>query len=507
MAAVFEHSWNLLTEKERDFLARLSVFRGSFTVGAAEAVAGASPQTLSRLVRKSLLEERGASRFGWHTLLREYADDKLSQRPEAAAESVARHFQHYGALVGQLARQGLTARESAVRMETEIDNIRQAWLAAAAAGAFKFLESLYVALATYYLWRDRNEEGLTLFQQALALVRDKVWAAEDADDAQRALGCLLTGQALLTLNADLDEAASLADEAVRLLDPLERSYHLVNALMFRGDATRLQGRAEAAIADLDDALAIFEEQPGPPVHLLAGLHRAAMAYNHAGQYERAAALGRRCVAMAREVGFDQSVAVGLMDRGVAAWGAGDREHARELLQDALDVARTTGRERLIVDALFYLARLARRGGNAEKARDYLAEVGEMDRLLEGYRAYRLDLAIERTATTVALKEREAAREQARNSLLMLKESARLPRLLYLLLQVALLLAPTDPQRATSLLALVSSHPAGHALTVREAQFALDRLKARQPAEQLSQGVSQGIDFDPSQIVVQLLETL
>ncbi len=510
LAAVFEHSWNLLTDKERDFLIRLSVFRSSFTATAAETVAGAPPQTLARLARKSLLEERDESRFGWHTLLREYTGDKLSQRPEAAAESVARHFQHYGALVGQLARQGLTTRESAVRMETEIDNIRQAWLAAAAAGALKFLESSYVALIAYYLVRDRNEEGLTLFQQAQALFEDKVRAAEDndgADDAQRALGYLLTGQALFTLNADLDKAASLADEAVRLLEPLERSYHLANALMFRGDAARLQGRPQAAIADLDEALAIFEGQPGPPGHRLAARHRAALAYNHAGQCERAAALGQRCVTLAREVGFDQSLALGLMDMGVAAWGQGDRERGKELLQEALGVARTTGRQRLVVDALFYLARLARRQDNAEKAREYLAEVGEMERLLDGYRAYRLDLAIERAATAVALNEREAAREEIRESLLMLRESARLPRLLYLLLQVALFLEPIDPQRAISLLLLVSNHPAGHALTVRQAQFALDRLNARQPTGQLSQRMSQSINFDPSQTVAQLLELL
>ena len=505
MAAVFDHSWDLLTDKEQEHLARLSVFHGSFDAAAAKSVAGASPQILAIFVRKSLLQERETGRYGWHTLLREYANEKLSRRPDAAEESVVRHVQHYGALVGQLARKGLTNPESAVRMETEINNIRQAWLAAAAAGAFEFLERLYVALATYYLWRDRNEEGVTLFQQALELVRDKVQAAENGDDAQRALGCLLLAQALLTLNADLEKAAALANESVRLLRPLERSYHLANALMFRGDAARLQGRPEAAIADLDQALTIFEEQPGPPVHLLACLHRTAMAYNHAGRFERAAALGQRCITLAREVGFDQSVAVGLMDMGVAAWGQGKRDQAADRLLEALEVARTTGRQRLIVDALFYLARLACRQGEAERAREYLAEVGEMDRLLEGYHAYRLDLAIERAATAVALNERETARSDIRRALLMLRESARLPRLLYLLLQAALLLEPTDPQRAISLLTLVGNHPAGTALTVRQAQAAIDSLRTRHPAEQFSQGVARGMALDPSQALLQLLD--
>jgi predicted ATPase len=55
MRAVFDHSWNLLSELERSVLHQLSVFHGGFQRGAAEQVTGADLLTLSALVDKSLI--------------------------------------------------------------------------------------------------------------------------------------------------------------------------------------------------------------------------------------------------------------------------------------------------------------------------------------------------------------------------------------------------------------------------------------------------------------------
>ena len=64
MRAVFDHSWNLLLEEERDLFLRLSVFRGGFRREAAEQSAGAALPLLSALVAKSFLRRspRGVTR-------------------------------------------------------------------------------------------------------------------------------------------------------------------------------------------------------------------------------------------------------------------------------------------------------------------------------------------------------------------------------------------------------------------------------------------------------------
>jgi len=71
--AVFEYSWNLLTEEERRILRQLAVFRGGFTREAAEGVASAVLSQLSALVDKSLLRHTNAptGRYDFHELIRQ----------------------------------------------------------------------------------------------------------------------------------------------------------------------------------------------------------------------------------------------------------------------------------------------------------------------------------------------------------------------------------------------------------------------------------------------------
>jgi predicted ATPase len=82
MRAVFEYSWNLLTDSERDVFKKVSVFRGGFSRDAAEKVAEASLSVLSALVDKSLLQVDAAGRYDIHELLRQYGAEQLNLSDE-----------------------------------------------------------------------------------------------------------------------------------------------------------------------------------------------------------------------------------------------------------------------------------------------------------------------------------------------------------------------------------------------------------------------------------------
>ncbi len=77
LQAVFEHTWNLLSEEEQRIYKRLSVFRGEFGFSAAQQIAGASIQTISALVDWSLLRQTSNNLYQAHELLRYYAEQKL----------------------------------------------------------------------------------------------------------------------------------------------------------------------------------------------------------------------------------------------------------------------------------------------------------------------------------------------------------------------------------------------------------------------------------------------
>lgn len=63
LQAVFEHSWGLLSEEERNVFSRLSVFWGGFSRKSAEQVVGASAFLLSALVDKSLLRRTDTDHY------------------------------------------------------------------------------------------------------------------------------------------------------------------------------------------------------------------------------------------------------------------------------------------------------------------------------------------------------------------------------------------------------------------------------------------------------------
>jgi predicted ATPase len=92
--AVFESSLKLLKEEQRESFYKLSIFRGGFDRQAALQVAGVSLQQLSILVDKSLIKRNTNGYFTFHSLLQQYAFEKLSQLKEVHAK-VIENFCHY----------------------------------------------------------------------------------------------------------------------------------------------------------------------------------------------------------------------------------------------------------------------------------------------------------------------------------------------------------------------------------------------------------------------------
>jgi predicted ATPase/transcriptional regulator with XRE-family HTH domain/Flp pilus assembly protein TadD len=100
---VFDHSWELLTDEERDLLRKLSVFQGGFTREAAVAATGASLLLLSSLVDKSLLRHsKNPDRYDLHELVRAYALEKLQANPSEEEAALAKYAEHYAAWIQSL---------------------------------------------------------------------------------------------------------------------------------------------------------------------------------------------------------------------------------------------------------------------------------------------------------------------------------------------------------------------------------------------------------------------
>lgn len=123
--AVFDYSWDLLTQDEQDCFKQLTVFRGGFTRHAAQAVTGANLRTLLGLLDKSLLQRTPAGRFGVHMLLREYGAEHLAQNPADYQATCLNHATYYANFIAQHTP-ALTQdiqRQALQEIDAEIDNI------------------------------------------------------------------------------------------------------------------------------------------------------------------------------------------------------------------------------------------------------------------------------------------------------------------------------------------------------------------------------------------------
>ncbi len=155
LRAVFEHSWGLLSEVERDVVMKLSVFRGGIDLEAAEQVAGASLRVLAGLVDKSLVRVHAAGRYEMHELLRQFAADKLLQSDEAV-ETQDRHFQFFLTLAEHLEERLFGPQQLAAldRLEIELDNFRTALHRAGRIG--DVASGLRLAGALGWFWNRRT---------------------------------------------------------------------------------------------------------------------------------------------------------------------------------------------------------------------------------------------------------------------------------------------------------------------------------------------------------------
>jgi predicted ATPase/DNA-binding SARP family transcriptional activator len=99
--AVFDYSWRLLNQVEREAFLSLSIFVGSFTREAAQQVSGASLRTLLSLANKSWLLQAENGRFQLHPLLQHYGQEQL-QRDEKSWQNICeRHAAYYAGYVAE----------------------------------------------------------------------------------------------------------------------------------------------------------------------------------------------------------------------------------------------------------------------------------------------------------------------------------------------------------------------------------------------------------------------
>jgi len=129
LRAVLDHSWDLLSEPEKEVFRQLSVFRGGFQLEAAQAVAGAGLDEIASLLNKSLLKRVGAERYDLHELVRQYAAARLESDPQMLEQTRQRYSRYYASQLEGWQGPLRSPRQTEIleEMAVEMDNLRLAW--------------------------------------------------------------------------------------------------------------------------------------------------------------------------------------------------------------------------------------------------------------------------------------------------------------------------------------------------------------------------------------------
>ena len=218
LRAAMDWSYGLLSAHERAVFRRLSVFAGSFSLEAAEAICAGEPEdaydvldVLSSLIDKSLVlmeQRRGEARYRLLETIRQYSQDKLQECGEAAI--VHRHHRDWYARLAEHAEaEALAARQQSVfdRLEVEHENLRAALGWSLEQQEAETAAQIGAAISRFWLLRGYMSEGRRWLERALSGFSEK--------NAVR-VKALNIAAILASLQDDNKTARTLVEESLEL---------------------------------------------------------------------------------------------------------------------------------------------------------------------------------------------------------------------------------------------------------------------------------------------------
>lgn len=404
LKAILADDLETLSPEMRRFVARLAVFRGSFTAETAATCEEGDPSDATDPGRFERLQERlfllrecsllqpaeaiGMSepRFRLLGTMRRFAETSLTAAEHAAARQ--RHAACFRRIAEQAALE-MAHSASLTRLEVEAENLRAAlqW----------FLEArqaepgmqIATALARFWYQRGDLQYGREILGELLALpdaqapslIRARALQAagllaygqgdraaarrlysesltllrDQADEV--GVAALLDGQGILLLDeGDYARASALFAESLEIRRRLGDTRGIAAVLNNQGLAAHLQGDYAAAQALHTQSLALYREREDP-VAIAKTLNNLALVAHSRGDYASARALQEESLALCRRLKDRPGIAGSLRSLALIAHNQGDLARARALYHECLAIRRELDDRAGIVYALEGIAGL------------------------------------------------------------------------------------------------------------------------------------------------------
>ena len=337
-------SYDLLSEGEQRLFWRFSVFVGSATLEAAEAVCNTGQdlevgvfEGLASLLDKNLVhrDERSNAepRFTMLETIREYALERLASSGE---EAHTRRTHAAYCLV--LAEEGnpeldpIARTEWLGRCDLEVDNFRSAldWLVQN--NQIEWALRLSMALFRFWDMREHFLEGRTRLEALLRI-------AKDGFVKERGRICTFLG-ALATSQGDYEAADAFLKQSLALYRELDDQWGIAASLNALAVATRDRGDFDEAERFFEESLSHWRRLPDR-LSMARCLHNLANVAKMRGDYSGAATALAEATSIFEEVGDASGAAWSVNQSGDLELEQGRIESAQNLYLNALKTFRKT----------------------------------------------------------------------------------------------------------------------------------------------------------------------
>ena len=359
LQAALDWGFALLSGPERTLFTHLAIFRGGFSLAAAEAVCADAESgsadapvvlrgndvldLLANLIDKSLVvrehrEDRGeGGRYRLLEVIRQFATERLFESGEERTIR-NRHLTYFLGLAEGVASElrGPHQVEWLNRLERDYDNLRAAGAWAQAAPGHEE-EGMRLVAALLWFWRLRGHPGEARRWSDAALVNANRSGSGSHSPARA--GALACAGFMAWYQGDLETARSSLEESMVISRGLGAQGRWSLSLVLQG-----LGNVATDCRDEPAAHEFFAES----------------------------------LALRRELGDPWGLALSLGDLGARQLADGDFETARTSYMEALEIARQTGDRRLVATQLSGLASLAAAQGDVSRAVTLYAEALPLD---------------------------------------------------------------------------------------------------------------------------------
>jgi predicted ATPase/DNA-binding SARP family transcriptional activator/TolA-binding protein len=348
LEAVFDHSWQILSEPERAVFKKLSVFRGGFDRQAAKEVAGASLSTLAALVNKSLLRVVSPGRYDMLEPLKQYAALRLAESVTPTSSEIQdRHGRYYLFFLQAREKQlqGEVQSQTLEEINAAFRNIQVAWRWAVDHNQFDLVEQVVKSLFLFCDIQSRFQTGEALFEYAISPL-ETCTNAENLLE-YRVLGKLLACRGRLLYNRGKYQAArTMLEKSLRICYACDHPGWTAFNLHSLGLVAVTQGEYQQAKQFAQESLNLCQNLNSQWDEAWA-LFALGMAAYFLGEYAPGQQFTQQSLALHRQLGNRHGEAACLNILGLIICGLYEGEpdkygDAREFFEQNLAIRQTIG---------------------------------------------------------------------------------------------------------------------------------------------------------------------